>query len=343
MAVGNQQWTDITDSDLDELVQEIKVDFPNSGESLLAGIISSRGYRISRQRLRDCIHRTDMLNTALRWGNLIQRRPYSVPGPNSLWHLDGNHRLIRWRMVIHGGIDGFSRAIVYIKCSTNNFASTVLRLFREAIHEFGLPSRIRVDLGGENVQAAELMLLSRGTGRGSVITGSFVHNQRIERLWRDVFTAVISLFYRVFYYLEDQRLLDPLSEADLFALHYVYVPRINSQLQAFKAGWNNHSLRTEHSHTPMQIFVQNMLLQSATCHSELNSGVQDDYGVDQFGPIPRDDSDTTGVTVPRSQITLSNTEWTQLMAIVDPLAESDHYGMDLYEHVRNFVLSTLSG
>ena len=27
-------------------------------------------------------------------------------------HLDGNHKLISWRIVIHGGIDGFSRAVV---------------------------------------------------------------------------------------------------------------------------------------------------------------------------------------------------------------------------------------
>ena len=24
-------------------------------------------------------------------------------GPNSLWHIDGNHKLIKWHLVIHGG------------------------------------------------------------------------------------------------------------------------------------------------------------------------------------------------------------------------------------------------
>ena len=28
---------------------------------------------------------------------------------NSLWHLDGHHSLIRWKILIHGCIDGFSR------------------------------------------------------------------------------------------------------------------------------------------------------------------------------------------------------------------------------------------
>ena len=29
----------------------------------------------------------------------IVRRTYSVAGPNSLWHFDGNHRLIRYGMI----------------------------------------------------------------------------------------------------------------------------------------------------------------------------------------------------------------------------------------------------
>ena len=33
---------------------------------------------------------------------------------NSLWHIDGHHSLIRWHVVVHGGIDGFSRMITYL-------------------------------------------------------------------------------------------------------------------------------------------------------------------------------------------------------------------------------------
>ena len=40
-------------------------------------------------------------------------------------HIDGHHKLIRWRFVIHGGIDGFSRCIVFLQCSTNNKSETV--------------------------------------------------------------------------------------------------------------------------------------------------------------------------------------------------------------------------
>ena len=48
----------------------------------------------------------------------------------SFRHIDGDHKLISpYRFVIHGGIDGFSRLIVYFRASTNNRADTVLQLF----------------------------------------------------------------------------------------------------------------------------------------------------------------------------------------------------------------------
>lgn len=79
------------------------------------------------------------------------RRTYCVKNSNALWHIAGHHSLIRWRFVIHGGIDGYSQVVVYLACSTNNKASTVYQLFRKATGEFGVPSRVRSDKGGENI------------------------------------------------------------------------------------------------------------------------------------------------------------------------------------------------
>ena len=79
----------------------------------------------------------------------------------------------RWRIVVHGGIDGYSRLPVFLKASDNNRASTVLACFCEAVAEYGLPSRVRSDKGGENVDVSAYMLNhpERGPGRGSMITG----------------------------------------------------------------------------------------------------------------------------------------------------------------------------
>ena len=106
-----------------------------------------------------------------------------MPMPNSLWHIDGFHKLIRWHIIIHGGIDGYSRLPVYLGASSNNRAETVLQPFLKAVQLYGLPSRVRCDRGGENVMVSQFMLThpERGPGHGSCITGCSVHNQRIER------------------------------------------------------------------------------------------------------------------------------------------------------------------
>ena len=166
---------------------------------------------------------------------------------------DGHHKLIRWRFVTHCGIDGYGCLIMFMQCSTNNRAHTVYELFLEAVRHYGLPLRVRSDEGRESMSVACHMLEHRGLDRGSMIVGSSVHNQRIERLWRDMHRCVTRLFYRLFYFLEDRRLLDPTNEYHIFALHYVYLPRINRALVQFKQSWNNHSLRTEHGHSPHQI------------------------------------------------------------------------------------------
>ena len=87
----------------------------------------------------------------IRCAIIISRRAYSVPGPNSLWHIDGHHSLVRWGFVIHGAIDGFSRLITFLQCLTNNRSETVKTLFLDAIQSFGLPSRVRTNHGGENI------------------------------------------------------------------------------------------------------------------------------------------------------------------------------------------------
>ena len=97
--------------------------------------------------------------------------------------------------MVHGGIDGFSRAVVYLSAATNNSSQTVFKLFLNATEQYGVPSRVRSDKGGENILVCKYMVKNRGIDRRSHIAGASVHNQRIERLWRDVYRCVCSTYH----------------------------------------------------------------------------------------------------------------------------------------------------
>ena len=160
---------------------------------------------------------------------------------------------------MHAGIDGYSRLITYCSCANNNKAETVLRLFRNAVHTYGLPLRVRTDHGVENVGVWEYMLLERAN-TNALIIGSSVHNQRVERLHFNINTQVVNRFYNEFSEMEDADILNSTNEANLFCLHLVYLPKINAGLQEFVNAYNNHCWSTEGNQTPLQLYNLNYRL-----------------------------------------------------------------------------------
>ena len=253
-------------------------------------------------------------------------------------YADGHHKLVRWRLVTHAGIDGYSRMVVYMRCSANNRAVTVLSLFQEAVQRYGLPSRVRSDQGTENTSVALYMLRHRGVGRGSMITGSSTHNQRIERLWRDMHRCVTVVFYRLFYFMEHHGILDPLNEAHLFALQYVYLPRINHALQIFHEGWNDHGIRTAQHGSPRQLFVSGCLrlqMSGLTAMDVFDTVDETYYGVDSEEITPS--STDLGVIVSESRFHLPVSDLTDLQQEVNPLEGSENYGIELYESVLAYL------
>ena len=89
-------YSDIPDSNLDEIVERIQRQYPLCGNCQMYGHLLSMGHRIQQARIRESQRRIDPCGTALRRLRVLNRRQYSVPGPLSLYHIDGHHKLIRF-------------------------------------------------------------------------------------------------------------------------------------------------------------------------------------------------------------------------------------------------------
>ena len=313
----------ITDTQLDTQLRSIIQQHPNDGEVLLIGHLRSQGINLPRSRIRAAIHRVDPEGPQLRSLTTVRRRVYRSEGVNHVWHIDGNHKLIRWRMVIHGGIDVFSRLIVYMRCATNNTAATVLSQFQSAVTIFGYPYSVRSDLGGENVDVWRDMLQFH-RDPSCVLTGSSTHNERTERLWNDTNRCISRIFSDTFRQLESEGVLDPLNEVDMFCLHFIYLPRINKAIDEFVQSWNHHPLSSEGNMTPSQIFVAYFTALDRRNSTSTPSGPMGN----QLPPLQESD---TG-SVPRSTFTPCPI-LDQLLSAVDPLQHSSNFGVDIYYQV----------
>ena len=92
-------YSTLNDSELDTLIQEIQILFPNCGYAMMAGHLLSRGQRVQQMRIRESMIRLYPDGVATRWFTSIQRRSYQVYGPMALRHLDGMHKLMRQKFL----------------------------------------------------------------------------------------------------------------------------------------------------------------------------------------------------------------------------------------------------
>ena len=194
--------------------------------------------------------------------------------------------------------------------------------------------KLRTDHGTENVLVARHMLETRGVSSKPVITGKSVHNQRIERLWVDVFIYVTQQFWNTFHFIEAEHELDPDNELHLFALHYVYKPRLNKMLREFSESWNNHGVRTERNRTPLQIWTEGFYKQGSEL-IEMTAYDLSQYGIDYDGPLPTLQT-ANNVEIPEVNLPLSQ-ECIQSLTSMDPLENDGNYGIDVFLRIVTFL------
>lgn len=239
------------DSVIENHLRQVIVTYPNLGELHARGILLSKGIKIKRNRLRIILRRIKPSESLSM--STIRRRLYRTRTANSMWHLDSAHKLKHWRFVTSGCVDGYSRKIMWLKCSNNNLADAACNYFLDAIQKYQCPYQVCGDKGAENRKIAKHMIAIRGKDIRGHIGGRSCHNARIERFWGEYNRNVMSKFAAEFTNLEQLDLLDRHDENDLWVLHKVYLPIINQKLVEMEDYYNNHPIASANGQTPNQM------------------------------------------------------------------------------------------
>ena len=138
--------------------------------------------------------------------------------------------------------------------------------------------------------------------------------------------------------------LDTGDDRDMYAPHYIFLPRIQRLLDRFIMRFNHHSISTEHNRTPRQLWASGRLLS----YRSPNAGIRDvfdqempsdldTYGNDPDAPLPDPDNDVSGVHVAPVNFVLNSTLTMNLQQNFDPLSDDGKYGIGIYLQVRDFI------
>lgn len=128
-------YTSLNDEQLDAIVSEIQVRFPTAGNRQMCGLLRLSGIRIQFHRIREAQRRVDPEGSFMRRLYSLYRPMYSVAGPQHLWHIDGNRKLIRWGLT--HSVPFFFMYIHYNICKAM-FVTHPAYLYRTSVHEFTL-------------------------------------------------------------------------------------------------------------------------------------------------------------------------------------------------------------
>lgn len=185
-----------------------------------------------------------------RYGNRLKRRQYINPGPNYCLHTDGYDKLAQFGFYIHGGIDGHSRKIMWLRvANTNKQPRVVAWYFLNTVKKLGyLPNIVRSDKGTENCYIESLQVALRSnhqdkwSGSKSFVIGKSTANQRIESYWGQMRKYTVDFYIQVFKSMHEEHLFD-YSDLHIKCLQYCFGPLIIYDLKMTEQEWNKHKIR----------------------------------------------------------------------------------------------------
>ncbi|CAH1276879.1 Hypp9411 [Branchiostoma lanceolatum] len=264
--VQGNRYSNISDADLDLEMARILEGDPNCGRSMAVGALRRERINVQRRRVSESLRRVGGPRVEARFPIPVRRQRYRAVCPGWVWHIDSYHKLnghprrdnrhaVRWGISVQGAVDGYSKTCTFLMAAGCNTADQMKRCFLLGVREYGFPSRIRTDGGSENVEIGRFMVELRGARHNAHFTGSSVHNVPIERYWGIVGPHCTNRFKLLFQQFEEEGILDTLSDVDIFALHFVYLPIINAALEECRQTTNNRPIRTAGNMSPNQMRI----------------------------------------------------------------------------------------
>lgn len=180
----------------------------------------------------------------------LQRRKYSTPGPNFLWHIDGWDKLRPYGFYVHGCVDGFSRRILWLEVGTSNKDSNVvLDFFLSTVDQLGgVPRLVRTDQGTENVWISVMQRLFRRNQadalaqNNSFIQGKSSANQRIEAYWSKLRHGGGGWWMNFFKDLRDSGTYQDHDPLQVECLRFCFMPVIRKELYWVAKLWNTKNI-----------------------------------------------------------------------------------------------------
>jgi hypothetical protein len=136
--LGLRRKTSIAPNELDRLVELKKkhIAFTMGIRRLMYYLRREDHIWVTRESVHAALASVDADGLAQRRKNSLHRRLFYSDGPDQLWSCDGFDKLEHWGFPIHGGMDVYSRYLVWLRVGiSNNDPRSVLAYYLDGIEE----------------------------------------------------------------------------------------------------------------------------------------------------------------------------------------------------------------